>query len=123
MAPGTKKRNPWLRLALTVVILFTACGGVVYLSEEGKREAEELRREIDVELPPGSTRIEAEKWFKARGFQPEVSVDGKGRLRSLWVFVHREYILAGKGELEINIEFNENGKVSKHDTDWTVYFP
>ena len=113
----------WRRLALTLLGLVTACGGAVFLPDSPDREAERLRREIDADLPPGSPRAVVEKWLNDRDFHPRPVVDAEGQFSGLFVNAYREYFWQGNGELELWFQFDQNGGLSGHGSDWTSFSP
>jgi hypothetical protein len=103
---------------VAVLIVFAACGGVVYLAlDYGDRHAARLDREIATHLPPGTPRAEVEEWLKRRGFEPHKIVDEKGRFTGVWANAYKEYFWCN-GYLVLSIHFDENGRVTRHGTGW-----
>jgi hypothetical protein len=77
-----------------------------------------LERQIEKDLPIGSSKADVANWFAAHGYQPHTGVSGDGRTY-LSVREYREYLLVlESGDLAIVFRFDDSDQIVESYITW-----
>jgi hypothetical protein len=104
-----------IALCLTAAVI----GVLVHFAETGEGDAKQLKRQIDADLPLGSSKTEVAMWLGAKGFKD--SHDSKkpdGHGSALWVSATTNHWWEWSGELYITFDFDEDDRLIESDARW-----
>jgi hypothetical protein len=110
-----KSRNRWVLLTAAVIALFSCCGCPIYFSIvpwNGIR-VERLKADLEERLPEGSTREQAEAWFRSNGLETQNLSDLETKR---WVGLAATVpndALFEHAEIVIELYFDDAGKLWK----------
>jgi hypothetical protein len=103
-------------IALVALLSLGACLLATYARRNsGRSAAEKLKRDIDLNLPIGSSREQVRTWFRAHSIIPqELFDDSTGRPVGLGATVYHHSVF-GDGLIAIYFYFDESGGLEKSE--------
>lgn len=102
------------------VSLATCIAGIVFGPDNPEREIARLNRQIEIDLPPGSSRAEVMKWLTNREDFDIIS-DAVNYPRLLWGRAGRGYFWYWSGDLTIFFSFDEQDRLVEHHIEFEEF--
>ena len=104
----------WRIWTMTITAAVVSCiVALVVLPDSPDREIARLNRQLEIELPLGTSRADVEKWLNDRPTFHDISGAADG---ARWTVVqaHREYFWYWSGWLMISFSFDDQDRLVKH---------
>jgi hypothetical protein len=117
VADAASTRKLWLiRVLLAVAVVDgVACWGIAayhtFVPWNGI-EVEQVRANLDEDLPDGSSWEQAHEWFATHGIKPDYIVESDGRRIGLMKIIPNSSLLEN-AHICIELYFDDNGKLQK----------